>query len=472
MIWKITETVWVQTPCPLNKMPCLESLEKHTYWPMTKFFLLSSRFRRLSKEGAWIVFGQIAAVLGSLVGVRVLTELLDPAAYGELALGVTIATLVNATIMGPLCNGATRFYATAVENNSLPDYLKSVANLVLKATGVVLVIVGIVALELFAAGNQHWAMIVVSAMLFSILSGYNSILNGIQNAARQRTIVALHSGLEAWGKFLLAAGLIVIFGAFSSLAIAGYALAILIVLAFQSFFFINKIAADIKQQDVKSLHEYLIRKKIFEYAWPFATWGIMLWAYMSAGKWSLQFFCSSEEVGYYAVLFQLGYYPITTMATMVNQFLEPIYYQRAGDGTNPERVLNVFRIARRVFLFSLVIVIFLFFMLFYFHALIFHYFVSADFSKVSHLLPFMCLYAGIFVSSQFCSLALYVNKNAKLLVLPKILSFSLGALLILLGTSKFGLIGLILASIISASIHLVCILFLFEQQKNLLRYKD
>ena len=50
------------------------------------------RIRRLSKEGAWIVLGQVTAVLGSLASVRLLTELLDPAAYGELALGMTVAT--------------------------------------------------------------------------------------------------------------------------------------------------------------------------------------------------------------------------------------------------------------------------------------------------------------------------------------------------------------------------------------------
>ena len=53
------------------------------------------RFRRLSKEGAWIVLGQAIAVLGALASVRLLTELLDPAAYGELALGMTVASLAD-----------------------------------------------------------------------------------------------------------------------------------------------------------------------------------------------------------------------------------------------------------------------------------------------------------------------------------------------------------------------------------------
>src|SRR5665647_2701772 len=87
----------------------------------------SERFRRLSKEGAWIVLGQASAVLGSLASVRLLTELLDPAAYGELALGMTVASLVNQTVLGPLSNGITRFYAPAQERGDLRSYLTAVA---------------------------------------------------------------------------------------------------------------------------------------------------------------------------------------------------------------------------------------------------------------------------------------------------------------------------------------------------------
>ena len=79
----------------------------------------SDRFVRLSKEGFWIVLGQAIAVLGSLVGVRVLTGLLTSAEYGELALGMTLAILVGQTLFGPLGQGATRFYAPTVEKRAL-----------------------------------------------------------------------------------------------------------------------------------------------------------------------------------------------------------------------------------------------------------------------------------------------------------------------------------------------------------------
>jgi hypothetical protein len=44
--------------------------------------VISSRYYHLAKEGTWILLGQVSAVLGALVLVRVLTEYLDPCSTG------------------------------------------------------------------------------------------------------------------------------------------------------------------------------------------------------------------------------------------------------------------------------------------------------------------------------------------------------------------------------------------------------
>ena len=84
--------------------------------------LYSERIRRHLKEGLWIVLGQLMAAAGSLVGVRILTGLLDPKSYGELALGMTAVSLINQVVLGPLGNGVTRFYIPAVEQGISPVF--------------------------------------------------------------------------------------------------------------------------------------------------------------------------------------------------------------------------------------------------------------------------------------------------------------------------------------------------------------
>ncbi len=177
------------------------------------------RFRRLSKEGAWVFLGQASAVLGSLAGVRLLTEMLDPAAYGELALGLTVASLVNQAVLGPLSNGITRFYAPAQERGDLGSYLSAVRALLLAAAAVIAIMILLAGAGLMIAGRMQWIAIASAAFLFAGLGGCNAILSGIQNAARQRAIVALHQGIEPWARFLLAAALLLWLGATSTVAI-------------------------------------------------------------------------------------------------------------------------------------------------------------------------------------------------------------------------------------------------------------
>ena len=74
---------------------------------LSKGFLRSAwHLRQLGGEIFWVGTGQVAVVVGSLVGIRLLTESLSPTAYGELALAMTIMTMANYLAMGPLANAA------------------------------------------------------------------------------------------------------------------------------------------------------------------------------------------------------------------------------------------------------------------------------------------------------------------------------------------------------------------------------
>jgi len=263
------------------------------------------RSRRLFKEGFWIVLGQIMLVLGSLVGVRILTGLMMPSEYGELALGMTVATLVNQGVMGPLGNGVTRFYAPAVERADFGGYLKAVLRLVLSASGGIVFLFLIVVVGLLIVGKVQWLGIALAATMYAILSGNNSILNGIQNAARQRSVVALHQGIEPWSRFLIAAGLMVALGATSTVAMAGYVIAVILILVSQYLFFYKVVPPNMDETDEGTKWS----TQIFNFSWPFAAWGIFTWAQLVSDRWALGIFGTMEEVGMYAVLFSTGILP-------------------------------------------------------------------------------------------------------------------------------------------------------------------
>jgi O-antigen/teichoic acid export membrane protein len=408
------------------------------------------RLHRLSKEGAWIVLGQASAVVGSLAGVRLLTELLDPAAYGELALGMTVASLVNQTVLGPLSNGITRFYAPAQERGDLGSYLSAVRSLMLAATAVIAIMILLAAAGLLIAGRMQWIAIASAALIFAGLSGYNTILSGIQNAARQRSIVALHQGIEPWARFLLAAALLLWLGATSTVAMIGYALAITLVLGSQYLFFRNVIPGDAAVSDRSNW-----RQQIWRYTWPISIFGTFTWMQLASDRWALERFATTQEVGLYAALFQLGYYPMSIATGMAVQFLVPIFYQRAGDASDHRRNAGVSSLSWRLTGMALVLTGAVFLAALLFHAEIFRLFVAAEYASVSHLLPWMLLGGGIFAAGQAIALNLMSQMKTQIMIAPKLTTALLGVALNFALAYSYGITGIVIAGILFSASYLV-----------------
>ena len=406
------------------------------------------RLRRLSKEGSWIVLGQAAAILGSLAGVRLLTELLDPAAYGELALGLTVAALINQTVLGPLANGVTRFYAPALEQGGLGGYLLAVRRLVLAATALIFLIVAIAVAGLLGAGHAQWIGIATAALAFATLSGYNAILNGIQNAARQRAVVALHQGIESWLRFLVAAGLILWLGASSALAMTGYALAVVMVLGSQYVFFRRIVAGHDAAPQTGSW-----QRQVWGYSWPISAFGAFTWVQLASDRWALELFTTTAEVGTYAALFQLGYYPMSMASTMAMQFLAPIFYQRAGDASDSRRNADVNRLSWNLTGISLGATAAAFLLALLLHRQIFRIFVASEYAAVSHLLPWMLLAGGIFAAGQAIALNLMSQMRTRAMMAAKIATALVGVVLNLAGAYWLGTTGIVFAGVLFSVLY-------------------
>lgn len=417
------------------------------------------RFHRLSKEGFFVGLGQAMAVIGSIVGVRLLTELLTPAAYGELALGVTVAALINQAVLGPLGGGVMRFYAPANEKVDIGGYLKAVYRLVSSATGVIILIGFLMVAFLWVADYAEWIAIAIAALIFAVFSGYNSILDSIQNAARQRSIVAFHQGMSAWLRFLIAAGLLYLVGRTSTVAMIGYAISVLIVIGSQYVFFCKVIPRNGPESNQKRDWQ----KDITKYSWPIATWGIFTWAQMSSDRWALGIFATTQEVGLYAVLFQLGYYPMSLVTGMGVQFIAPIFYQQAGDASDSLRNATVNSLSFRLILLALGGTAVGFFIAFLFHEQIFQILVGNEYVSISHLLPWMLLAGGVSAASQVCALNLMSQMKTKTMALAKIMTALMGVLFNFVGAYLYGITGIVVANVLFSILSFLWMILLLRK---------
>ena len=410
-----------------------------------------ARLSRLTREGSWVILGQIASVAGALVLVRVLTTYLDPVQFGELALGLTISGLVNQVVMGGISAGIGRFYSIAAEKQDLGCYLHASMRLLGYSTLVVLTVGTTLAAALVWFDHSQWLWLALAALAFSISSGYNSTLSGIQNAARQRATVAFHSGLDAWLKILLAVLAITWLGNASVAVVIGYIFSSMLITFSQLIFLRRSLplgptsGADCKPW----MHQ------VWAYSWPFSTWGIFTWMQQVADRWALQAFASTADVGQYAVLFQLGFTPVAMATAMATSFLGPILYQRSGDATDHARNRSVHRIGWRMTNIALLLTLICFVLTFALHGWLFQQLVAEQYRAHSHLLPWVVLAGGIFAAGQVLALKLMSEMKSSHMITPKIVSALAGVLLHVLGAALAGIDGVVTALIAFSVIYLL-----------------
>lgn len=412
-----------------------------------------ARIKRLVKEGGWIVIGQIAVFAGGMVLVSVLTKYLDPTQYGQLALGLTVAGLLNAVVMGGVTNGIGRFYSIAAEKQDLVGYLRATRELLGYATTAAVFIGLILIASLHWLGYSHWRGLAAAALVFSVLSGCNGTLSAIQNAARQRAIVAFHGGLDAWLKIGLAVSVMLWLGASSTAVVIGYACSSSLV-AFSQLVFLRRT---IPVQKLQTTTDHQWKGQMWAYSMPFSVWGIFGWAQQSSASWALEVFATTETVGLYSVLSQLGYLPIQMATTTAMTFLMPILFARTGDAQSSDRNRNVRDLIKRLIFLGFCLTACAVLVATVLHSYIFHFFVDDAYFSVSYFLPWVVLAGGIFSVAQ-----LYASRIMALLMTKKIIAASIGSSIIgiiaaVVGTYYFLLAGAVASMVIHAFAYLVWI---------------
>jgi O-antigen/teichoic acid export membrane protein len=415
----------------------------------------STRLKRLVGENLWILAGSAIAIIGSLGLVRLLTEYLTPTQYGELALALTVANLINQVVMCGLISGIGRFYSIAKEHQALHAYRHESYLLLARAT-IAIVSIGLsLVLLAYFSSQTNWITLIVVTILFATISSYNSVFSDVQNAARNRSIAAANNSLDTLLKILLSFLALYFFAVSATTVMLAYAFAGVAVLSTNHLslkYAIPPTAAQTNTSDPKS---DVWKTQIWSYAWPFSVWGLFTWGQQASDRWALQLFSSTNEVGVFAVLFQLGYAPVLMMSGIFSGFLTPIFFQRAGDATNNGRNLSVHRINWLVSSSLLSITVLGFIASWLSHRYIFAIFVSADYREYSYLLPWFVLSGGLFATGQMFVLKILSEIRSRQLIVIKIGTALIGICLNILGAWLGSLTGIVIAMVGFSSVYML-----------------
>ena len=413
----------------------------------------------MGRELTMVGVGQIAAAVGGVVGVRLMTSILSPDIYGELALAFTFVALSQQLLFGPFSGSLMRFFPSAHDKEEFPGFFTSMVTLTSKITIVIVAISLIGAGVLWIIDKSDYVGLAIFTLLFTIFLGYNALFDSIQTAARHRVIVAWHQVVGQWLRYLAAAGLVLLLGKNPTSAMAGYALSAVVVFGSQLFLFRKKLPTNL----VNIAHSDTDwSTKMINYSAPFIFWGIFTWLQISSDRWALESFSNTQSVGLYTALYQLGYYPLTMLTSVFVQYVTPILFHQAGDGTDPMRINLAQYNIRRILVGALCITTLVVIISAIFHHTIFGLLVASEYRSVSFLLPFMVLSGGMFACGQIVSLGPLNRNEPKKLIIPKIMTGIFGTLINFAGAYWMGLRGVVYASAAFSIIYFLWVFILFR----------
>ncbi len=424
--------------------------------PMGKIKPLFDRVMQLRREMAWILVGQAIGFVGGFIGIKVLTNILGPAGYGQLALGLTIAGFFNLFIYGPIANVVSRFYSVCRERGTLSAYFA-----VLKKSHKVLA-AALVALSLAAGAigwilaGREWGLLIGISALFGVVSGINASYVALQSAIRDRKVVALHQGADVWIRIGLSILFLYLFHKSGYTALIGYLAGTLLVTISQNIFARRK--SEIAGQWSESAFSRESFTEFYRYAVPFVLWSGIAYVTIYGDRWILQALFGEKEVGIYSALYQIASSPINILFAMINQLVTPIIFERAGALTSLEQFQRSSYLLRQTVLIMTMIYAVLIVLTYLFSNVLVTLLTSRDFVAYHNILWIIALSLSIFNLGQLLTTkGLYCNKP-RIYLLPKMiqtLSFVLCAFLL---GNRYGIPGVAGGLCISSLVHLFLVI--------------
>jgi O-antigen/teichoic acid export membrane protein len=286
---------------------------------------------RWGKELLWVAVGQILAVLGTLAIIKMLTGVLGPAAYGQLALGLTVAGVLHMFVYGPLEQTALRFVSQYRDRGQLPQFLLQLFRLHRAAAGWVAIaglVLGLTVLGLFGA---TWAALLLVAVAFGIVAGGAATLASVFNGLRERSIVALHQAADPWMRLLFAAAAVVLLSPSGPVALMGFGLGALVTLASQLLQARRRCPGfHVLAGESKSAHTQELVEKLFQYGMPFVAFSLFASVSTYADRWLVLARLGESAVGVYAAVLQIANAPTALVVGVMTQLFVPVIFERAA----------------------------------------------------------------------------------------------------------------------------------------------
>lgn len=398
--------------------------------------------------------GQILAFLGGVVGIKLLTNLMPPEGYGELALGITIAGIVNMFLFGPLAQVVVRYYSICREQGTLDAYSRILTGLHRKAIYLLIGVSVPVIVLIGIAFGIPWAVLVAVALIFSIPSGLQGSIQSLLGALRDRRAAAMTQGADSWLRLGLGAMFVALVAPNGFWALIGYIFGSLIVLLVQ-FKVIRRHNFGTSARTTPVELDAMRRAEMLGYALPFVAFATMSSIGQYADRWLLLGSGGANDVGIYAALYQIASAPVVFLMSVAMQLVIPVVFGRVGDLSSQLRLQGGRGLLSRTLLMIGFVYLALTLITYFWAEQLVTLLTNSEYARQANVLWLLVLALSLYNLTQYMTVLGFSMNRPKAYFWPK-----LGHAITLLVTGMllvrvYGIAGMVYALVISAIVHII-----------------
>lgn len=284
---------------------------------------------RLVGEAGWVFVGQALSALGTLVGLRLVTEAVPPSVYGTVALAVGIVALAQGLAAVPLMQAVLRFYPdfdSAGEHVLLRRAL--LRSLRLPVAGSLLVLVAVLSVWAWQTA-EPLGLGALCGVLF-LVEVARSVELTLLNAARDQRMMALLVMADAWARPVAAVVMVWLAADTAAAVIGGYLFGAIAPLAF--FYLLRRSAVVGRSTAV----EAPAANRLWTYAKPLVPLPVVGWISGQADRYLLASLVGLQPAGIYAAVYGLASRPFLMLAAGIELALRQVYYGYVSAGNRAE----------------------------------------------------------------------------------------------------------------------------------------
>lgn len=302
-----------------------------------RFFGTGERVR-LAREGIWAAGGQAVSAVIALVTTRLLTELVDPATFGAVALLLGVLSIVANALAGPLVQASFCFHFDSAGDDKREAVRWALFRLLLTVVILLSVVALLAGVGLSVAGATTWLPALLALGGLAVVEVPRSLLMNRLTAERRQKSYAMVSILDAAARPLLAIAVVLILGSTSSAVLLGQALG-----AGLGCFVLWHLLRRGRMAPATSPSEKAVRDaraEMLAYAYPLALFALVAWGILQGERYVVAGVLGLERVGVYAAASALASRPLLMLSGVLELTLRPSYYASvAGKDWHRERRL-------------------------------------------------------------------------------------------------------------------------------------